>query len=204
MIKYAVFIEPEGDLKKFICSYKEKIALALPGQPYCNHPPHSTLFVSILDEPSKWLDTLKLVIQKQGPFLLRVNSRIIFYDDILADGGHTIALKVEPSKQLFSLQLMVANTLRGFINKDEIDSASKFFTKEPFRSSYLKYGFAFVGEHWIPHFSIASLKISKTDKLIKDFENHSFDYTMTVKDISVWQVEQDKHRKITSLALKQG
>ena len=40
---FAVFIEPEGELRTNILRWKEMVEMKYPNQTYCLHPPHSTL-----------------------------------------------------------------------------------------------------------------------------------------------------------------
>jgi hypothetical protein len=203
-VKHAVFIEPEGALREFILSNKERINSVLPNQPYCHHPPHSTVFISILRGPENWLELLESAVRKVSPFRLQVWETVVFYDDAPAGGGHTMALRAESSVPLLSLQQTVAETLASFVDREALETSSEFFDKEPFRSNCLKYGFAFVGEHWIPHFTIASLHISKKDALITEFENLHPGYDFVIDKVSVWRVEEDNHTKIAVLKLGQS
>lgn len=201
MIKYAVFIEPEGELREFILSYKKKISSILPHQHYCNHPPHSTLFMSAMQEPENWLESLKSAVRRIFAFESHIRDTIVFYDDVLAGGRHTIALQVEPSAALFLLQRVVGEELASFVDRETIDMPSSFLENEPFLSSYLRYGFPFVGEHWIPHFTIASLQTSKNDPLITEFLNLCPKFNFLVKSVSIWRIDGDDHTQIGIIKL---
>ena len=50
MTTLAIFIEPKGELALNILNWKRKINKKLPGQPYCSHPPHSTLIHANINE----------------------------------------------------------------------------------------------------------------------------------------------------------
>jgi len=201
LVKHAIFLEPEGVLREFILSYKERINSVLPNQPYCHHPPHSTLFMSVLEQNKSWLERLESAIQRIPPFHAKVRDTVIFYNDEFTDGGHTIALCVEPSAELFLLQQTVAETLASCVDGKTLEPPSGFLENEPFRTAYLKYGFPFVGEHWIPHFTIASLQVSGENPLIVEFQNLCPEYDFVVNRLGVWSVEGDNHTQLAVLKL---
>ena len=53
----------------------------------------------------------------------------------------------------------------------------------------IDFGFPFVGEHWIPHFTISSLKVAKNHKIIRDFLLDQIDISFTVNTVSIWNIK---------------
>ena len=66
------------------------------------------------------------------------------------------------------------------------------------RESFKSYGFPYVGSHWIPHFTIASLKTEKSHPMITEFMKWQPSYTMIELNPSCWHIEGDKHIKLES------
>jgi hypothetical protein len=143
-----------------------------------------------------------VAISKIPPFKVQVREPSVYYDDALT-GGQTIVLNIEPSETLFSLQQIVGDTLKPFVNRQEDNVMLDIYSNEPLKSSYQKYRYAFLGSHWKPHFSIASLKIPKHDPFIDKFKRLQVNFNFFVTEISVWHIEGDKHSKIKTLKLKE-
>ncbi len=79
----------------------------------------------------------------------------------------------------------------------------KFFrTNRQLYDSYLDFGFPFVGDHWIPHFTISSLKVAKNHKIIRDFLLDQIDISFTVNKISVWDINGNQHQMIEEFTLQ--
>ena len=99
------------------------------------------------------------------------------------------------------LQMIVAEAIRPFIS-DHIDShESPFANVEPFKESIEKYHFPFVGDHWIPHFTISSLAIDKEHPLIVDLLNSKNSFPVVVGKISVWKIDGQEHKKLLTAHL---
>ena len=199
MTRYAVFIQPYGILRDSIVAWKHRVNALLPGQPYCSHPPHCTLMVAEMTSPKEWLGELACHVGRLSPFHIRVKDTIVFYDDVVT-GGHSIAFKAEPCASLYDLQKTIGSILSPFAHglASELPEA---FRKEPYKSSCDAYGFPFLGDHWIPHFSIASLKIDKENPLISEFRETHLEFRFMIQKISIWRVQEDTHRVIAELFL---
>jgi len=196
VIKYAVFLEPEGELRDFILDLKSKVDAVLPCQPYCSHPPHSTLIFTWFKDLAAVKDALEQALSGQSSFEIMVEENILFKDDVMADYGHTFALKVKAEPRLFALQQRVAEALEPLIDLEPAPKASGFLENEPFASSFRKYGFPFVGNHWIPHFSVASLQVSEDDALLGELMDRDFSFKFRLARISLVEVNDDRHTKL--------
>ncbi len=202
--KYAVFLEPSGDLRELIVAQKEKIRSELPSQPYCDHPPHCTLYVSFLkEEPSAWLPVLQSALQSETAFHIDIIGTHIFYDDPLTQGGHTLIFRIAASKTLRNMQMAVCEALSSFVDTDSINEHQTPLTRrEPYKTSIQRYGFPFCGTHWIPHFSVASLQTQRTHQLITDFADIKATFRSDINLVSAWQINGESHAKLAEFPLE--
>lgn len=200
MRKYAIFIEPQAELREEILLTKNLVELNLPGQKYCNHPPHCTVIFGAYEEPHCWINALQVVAESFSPFLLTTEGYYVFYNDRLAGGGHTLVIKAALSPLLSQLQISVSEILSR--HKIEALSISKHPDNDPISLSLARYGFPFVGNHWVPHFSIASLKIRRNAKILRQIVVRPQRYSFQVDELSVWKVDEDNHEKMYSVRLK--
>lgn len=193
MTKYALFLEPDRALSHYIDQIKKKVENFLPLQPYCNHPPHCTLIFTCLRAPELAIKELKALFALQTPIIASVNRPLCFYDDVCT-GGHTMTLAIEEENGLMhALQSKLATALRAYVDFSKIPAPSGFLNRKPFKESYEKYGFPFVGGHWIPHFTIASLKVKKTDPFLLDLMNLKFSFECAFSNFSLVEVTGDDH-----------
>jgi len=198
---YGLFIEPEESLLEAIQTSKLKVASTIGDQVYLSHPPHCTLYHGMLAPMKHWEDRLLEVVKKEQAFKTGTVENFAFYNDPLADGGHTIGIRVEKEPRLMRLQMIVVETIRPFIS-DHIDSRDSPLAKvEPFKESVERYNFPFVGNHWIPHFTISSLAIDKEHPLIVNLLNSKNDFPVEVGKISVWKIDGENHEKLLTAYL---
>ena len=157
-----VFIEPEKSLKKFIIKWKNIIKLDFKNQKYVDHPPHLSLYVGCLKLNDALIGEISKKIQNFGEIELKINKSDFFFNDVYTKKD-TIFLKVRKNKKLALLQLQISNICKKHLiykRKKKIK-----FSDDVLNRSYLKYGFPFVGSHWIPHFTIASINNLKKKKI---------------------------------------
>lgn len=200
-MKYAVFIEPSGALRDCIENWKRKVDVALPSQPYCSHPPHCSLYVTQLPAPDVWMNELAKKLRASLPLTICVNQKHIFYSDALTDGGHTLALRIAANMELYALQMLVADTLGPFALHSDSRHLLAAFPQTCCKSSIQKYAYPFVGSHWIPHFTIASLQTEKDHPLIADFIADAARFVLEITQVSIWGVIGDIHTQIGVLRM---
>jgi hypothetical protein len=73
--------------------------------------------------------------------------------------------------------------------------------REPFGTSWRRYGFPFVGSHWIPHFTVASLLTAPDDPAVAEVMSVGATHHFTVDSVSVWRVRGDEHERLAVLGL---
>ena len=107
---------------------------------------------------------------------------------------------VERNEALFNLQQSLAKSLQEM--KKTIQPPKNLTKDKNYLKSFEKYGFPFVGNHWVPHFSVASLQTKKTDIIINDFLQNNKRYDFMVNKFSIWRIDGDQHTKLKTLKLK--
>ena len=195
MIKLGVFYCVDGILKNEVESIKSFFKTKSKGSKYLNHLAHSTLYVfeiqseKIVDVIEKF-QTLQKVL---SPVSTQINKWRVFENDILTN-LNTICLEIELSKDLFSLQMNIVNSLREFhLKKPNTDFEGLL------KESYIQYGYPFVGEHWIPHITIGSLDIDK--KKLTDYSYGMFNLPRRIKinNLGLFKIEGDSHSLIKKI-----
>lgn len=199
-IKYALFIEPQGSLLEFIKVWKEKCEAFFPDAPYLSHPPHSTLLFTYFKSVDRTISLLEKVRLELSPILLNCHEMMIFENDTLAGGGHTLTIRADLNQQLINFQTSLAE-----IVEPEIDHGHEVLPdaldQGVFANSFRRFGFPFVGQHWIPHFSIASIKSERNHPFICDFESQDLSCDLKVDEFSLWEVKGDEHCKIQAFKM---
>ena len=201
MNKFGIFFEPTEKLAQFINDCKKRVGQALPNQAYCNHPPHSTILCTWLREIEKVILVLEELLSEEVPIPYNVKESMCFYDDVLTR-GHTVAMKINDiSSKMSDLQIKVAEGLSNFIDFNAAPKPSGFLLSDPFRSSYEKFASPFVGAHWIPHMSIASLKVEKDDPLLLSLLKSEFKHGGFFNKVSLVEINGDIHSCIKTYTL---
>lgn len=196
----AIFIEPSGTLKASLIERKRTLEAALPRQAYTNHPPHCTLLFGSYGTPEIWIERLRTALQQLSAFPLSTDKWQEFPNDIQAAGGHTVAYRVVSSPELHELQSRIASTIAPF--RKSFPHPHPLADREPFASSLERFGFPFVGPHWIPHFTIGSPRVPSNAPLLANLMSGPVAHTMPVNTVSVWRVKADHHERLCVLALE--
>ena len=115
----------------------------------------------------------------------------VFWNDKATGGGHTLFCKFEPNKILYELQKKLAETLKPFITDNPVPQFVNDNTL--LKKSFDRYGFPFIGFHWIPHMTIASLQTRRDHPLIEEFLKQKGQYSLDVNEVSFWRVENNQH-----------
>jgi hypothetical protein len=201
-LKYAIFIEPEGLLREHILAQKKSLERQFESPIYCSHPPHCTLIVGRYCKPQAWLGELRCAVGSIEAFDVHTHGYHVFYDDAIAGGGHTVVVRVDLSPALLGLQQCVADLFSSKRNNPEGLSDCEIFPAGPLRRSCERFGFPFVGAHWIPHFTIASMKVTRDAKFLKSMISMPAVFTTHVSRVSLWEVNGDWHKRLFVLRLK--
>ena len=194
-----VFIEPKGKLRSKILNWKKKIAEEFKEQPYTNHPPHLTIIHSDVKRKKAVISKIKEGLFNTQPLNLTIKKNNVFWNDSLT-GGHTLYLNIEKNKHLQNIQIKLSSIFSLYKKQNKVPDC--FQTNKQLLNSYLNFGFPFVGDHWIPHFTISSLKVDENHKIIKEFLSDEIDVSFAIDKISLWDVNGNKHKIIEEVKLK--
>jgi 2'-5' RNA ligase len=202
-VKIGIFIEPPKNKSNFLNNWKKTIKKNFGKQKYLTHPLHSTIATFKLKKKinSSFYISLKNEMKLFNKFRINITKPNIFYDDELT-GGDTLFFGIKKNPKLILFQKKILN---HFHQIDKNISKDDFFKNEKFQSNYKNFGFPFVGQDWIPHFTIASVKSNskKKNKIFNNFlSQKSFNKIMDVKNFSIWEINKDKHKKILQFRLK--
>lgn len=195
MIRLGVFYCIEGDLKNDINSIKSFFKLKSRVNKYLDHLVHSTIYV-FETEPYKLEDIIKQFENLQNtllPLSSKMNNWRVFERDILT-GLNTLCLEIELTKDLKLLQENVVESLCKFHSRKMKNSFDG-----DLKSSNDKYGYPFVGDHWIPHITIGSLNI-ETKKIFEYSEGLiNFSSEITINNLGLFKIEGDSHDLIKTI-----
>jgi hypothetical protein len=151
LIKYGYFWVPGNEFEEFVLSWKQKVEFVEPDAVYLHHPVHATLFL-FYGEKQKEIEYTSL-IKKDAP-IFKSAEWLVFENDAVT-GGDTLTIGLEKTMEWELLQLDFAEAIKPFIIKP-IEYPNEW--SGPFKISHQNFGFPFVGKHWMPHVSIASLQ----------------------------------------------
>ena len=70
------------------------------------------------------------------------------------------------------------------------------------KKNHKKYGYPFVGKNWIPHFTISSISKKNDLKKIKLNLKKKIKLTNRVKNISIWLINKNQHKKLHTINLR--
>ena len=202
-MKIGIFIEPQKNKSNFLYNWKKIIKKNFGKQKYLIHPLHAT--IAVFKIKTKINDNfylfLKIEMKLFAKFKINITKPNIFYNDALT-GGDTLFFGIKKNPKLILFQKKI---LKHFNQIDNKISRNDFFKNKKFQCNYKNYGFPFVGQDWIPHFTIASVKTKSKEKnkIFKNFLNEKkFKTNFEVKNFSIWEINKDKHKKIHQFRLK--
>ena len=191
-----IFVDADGWLKKDLEGWKAKINSTELNNQYTAHPSHLTLINVNVENENEAANYVSSQFKIFDKFRINIKKKDIFWDDSLTD-GHTLYYKVEKNNHLFKLQKHLAKILIPIKTDSKVPkiiSQNKILYK-----SYLKYGSPFIGDHWIPHFTVSSLKTNKEDPIITEFLKKKIKYSIEIVNLSLWKINGDCHHFIKYL-----
>jgi hypothetical protein len=201
LTRHAVLIEPDGALRELVLAWKTRATARYPSAPYLGHPPHMTVWVGDVADAAGTEEALRASAAALQEFRTARHVPHVFYDDVLAGRGHTCAFASELTDDLARLQFALCEA----IHPDPIRTADAELAvalrREPFLRSWRQYGFPFVGSHWIPHLTIASMPVPPDDPFIADFLALAEGPPQAVRAVSWWRITGEQHERLASMRL---
>jgi len=194
-----IFIEPNHELKTYIKKWKKKINKKFISSKLTSHPPHSTIYYANLVKDKDVLKVLKTTLKTINSFKISIKKTFIFYDDKLTNGD-TMCLLINKNNRLFQIQKKIAKNLKFFIKKNSNKNSQ--LSNKVLLTSIRRYGYPFVGSHWLPHFTISSIKNKRGSNEFKQFVDEKVKFKNIINYISVWKISGNKHILIKRFKLK--
>lgn len=213
-MKLAVFWEPPSVIGEIISEEKERCRALFPTAIYLDHPLHSTFFLlhpgahpqhSGALEADLRAALAEMLAASTEPIVTRPEGWFVFEND-LATGGDTVTIAFEGTPALHDLQQRVAVTclpFRGDDDTPESDRSPAIEWSGPFAESHRRYGFPFVGPHWKPHTTVASLP--RGAPIISQIVARPIPQdTLIVNRLSLWRIDGGEHTRIADLPIGPG
>ena len=190
--KYGLFWIPNEELNQYIESWKHRLREVEPEAIYLNHPVHSTIFLFNANERDQ-AEIISSIKNAKINFL--VDSWKIFYNDILTQGD-TLTVALVPNSLALDLQRDISEALLNFIKKPVTYNNA---WEGKYKESYDRYGYPFVGSHWIPHLTIASVK-KDGKKLIDELKTTTINFIQKEcgGNLALFKILGDSHQLIHS------
>ena len=198
-MNFGVFITPRGKLYHNIIGWKNKIKATLPDQHYCSHPPHCTILHSEMINESEIIESLKKLISNLRKFKLYTDKTSVFWNDFATNRSHTLVWTFQESTEIREIQIKIANELGPFIKARSIPTHLN--KSKVLLDSFTKFGYPFVGKHWTPHMTVASLSTQKDHYLITEFLSQKVSLDLEINSLELWQIDKEKHSKIYEFSL---
>jgi hypothetical protein len=199
-VRYAVLIEPDDALGELVLAWKSRAAARCPSSAYLSHPPHMTVWAGEVGDAAGAAEALRASAEPLQEFRTSRCVPHVFYDDALG-GGQTCAFANELTGDLARLQVAVCEGLRGHAVGYTDAQLPAALRRQPFLFSWCRYGFPFVGAHWIPHMTIASVPIAPDDPFIADFLAAAPGPPQAVRAVGWWRITGERHECVASVRL---
>ena len=198
-MNFGAFILPNGKLKHEIMFWKGLVESNYPDQFYTKHLPHLTILnIKVRDINLALKKTMK-TINDYNSFHIRIEKKGVFWNDFGTHGGHTLFYEVKKNQYILNLQKVLAESLTSEVIREKVSIYKKDYEMD---LSYKKYGSPFIGEQWIPHFSVASLNNQKNNPVIIKFLEKSINFRFDVMKITFWKIKKNNHFFLDSIDLR--
>ena len=192
IIKYGIFWIPNEELKQYVENCKEKVRRLESDAIYLKHPAHVTFFLfhAFEEEQSEIISKIK-----STKITFSIERSIIFENDLITNGD-TLAIGLKLTPEILDFQKDLVNSLLNFVRKPIFYQNT---WEGEYKESYQKYGSPFVGSHWIPHLTIASVK-GNGKKLINEFKSTTINliHIFSEGHLALYKISGDNHQLIHS------
>ncbi|HYT69633.1 MAG TPA: hypothetical protein VEL51_24655 [Vicinamibacterales bacterium] len=201
LTRHAVLIEPDGALRELVLAWKSRAAARWPSSAYVAHPPHSTVWAGEVADAVGAEEAVRAVAAALPEFCTTRHVPHVFYNDAFAAGGHTCAFAAGLTDDLARLQFAVCDAIRPHAIRKADSQLPVALRRDPFLRSWRQYGFPFVGSHWIPHLTIASVPTRPDDPFVAEFLASAAGPPQAVRAVSWWRITGERHERLASMRL---
>ena len=195
-----IYIKPDDLFNNIIFDFKRKIIKKYKYHLYAEHEPHCTIISSKKISLKNLQKNLIHNLKKIKKFKIKIDRTDIFFNDPLTK-TNTLFFNIYKNENLFKLQKTVVKSLNFKKNIDLFEDNLKL--NKTNLISYKKYGYPYVGKHWIPHFSVASINCRRNSQFTKSFLNYKLNYSFAINKIACWKYENNYHKKLFEVFLNE-
>ena len=189
MNHFGIFLEPSGELLRFISDLKKSLKNNK-NLPYLLHPPHLTLVHGLFSDKFTVEKKLEEFLLDKKPFDILCTNLSSFKDDSQT-GLNTVYVSLEPNNYLNIFQ----KDLLKNINPEKSVFKSSSISSEELKKNLKLYNYPFVYPNWIPHFTIASVDKVLEEKILQS-NNQTLELCNKISKVSIWEISGDLHKKI--------
>ena len=194
MIKLGVFYCLEDGFENDIEYFKSFFSSKCEISKYLNHLPHLSLYVFNINSHN--LNDVIFEFNQIQKSLNKLSAKIVkwkvFENDILTK-LNTLSLEIELSNELKVLQMKVVDSLSKFHLKSNNDYIGEL------KFSNDRYGYPFIGNHWIPHITIGSMDIKSKNLLELSEKLFAFPQKISINNICLFKIKGDHHELIKKI-----
>ena len=195
-IKYCVLFEPKNSFQKLIVNYKNSYKNLETRNNFFYHPPHLTIYLfNSSSSENKIISKFKKIRFKK--ITIDYDNWKTFDND-QNSGKDTVVLAFQLNTEIKKLQEAIAQSLNN-LKTSKIEYKNEW--EGLFKKSYLKWGYPFVGKHWIPHFTIGSFSKKNKSYLNELISKKNKFNKILIDEISLCRVNDDKHITISKILL---
>ncbi len=153
---------PDARTDDFIRAAKDRVRKAVGDQLYLSDPPHATVYLAAFDDPAGVVRTIEGIFRTAPAIPGELEGWHVFENDPLTDGNTpTCRFDSRCRSRLRSIQPTIVDNLQWQRNAEASEARYRTHWDSLTalrRRSVAEFGFPFVGDDWIPHFSIASIR----------------------------------------------
>ena len=202
MPKIAAFINFSDGINSLINNKKKEVKKLFGEQIYLSHPVHSTLFTTNISNISTFIEKFQNNFINKSiklkPITLNLIKTGIFINDELTK-GNTIYYLIKKNYFFEKYQLILLDFIKnlGLIKYEKINFNHKWMN-----DNFLKYGYPYIGNKWIPHITVASIKnVNAKHPFFINFLNTEINKSDVIKYISFYEVVDDDHNFLFKIPL---
>lgn len=194
MEKYFIALEPERKLTNLINKQKKLVRDFVGEQKYLSNHPNITLFPLTVKNIEETFEKLEEIAMSTQKIPLRLKDFHIFYNDIrTGENTITYSFSEESIEKLKQIQSKVIRSISEFNKKIFLTKDSKIYQKmsKIERENTVKYGYPFVGENWIPHITLASIKKDQFNEIWSKLKENPIIGQFSIGYINLYESPED-------------
>tara|TARA_A100001011_G_C14290595_1_gene835997 strand:- start:233 stop:859 length:627 start_codon:yes stop_codon:yes gene_type:complete len=195
MIEIGLFILPDKKLAKEVLKWKKLFEIEFGNQLYLSHLPHITLGNFLVSNQEIFIKKIQDICENfEEDLNIEINDVGEFKE--ASSENATPHFIVKKSNNLIKFQ-------ENLIYKTSHITKSKFennFINPIYKRNNRNYGYPYIGNSWIPHLTICTLKEACNDNNLKNkFLNLNPNYSFSVNSIYVFEVNNDNHIELDKI-----